>query len=134
MYDGLITKRVSSAACFLSFEDLLSFQRKGLRNGNWRGLKQVTKSFYRACMWYARVKGRIVNAKVVGMILEIVEKLKATVKTRIIQAGLVKAEEMRVQYRKRGIFEWCPQLKAWLRDSNYILYLGLNVIHKGWSV
>jgi hypothetical protein len=118
-----------------NYADLKSYWRKGLRNGNWRKLSYLKKSFYRAALWYARVnvKGRIVNGIVVAMLEDIIGKLAETVKDRIFRVGLAKAEDMQKGYEE--VFKWAPELKEWLRDPDYIFWLGIchfkNRMRKG---
>lgn len=98
--------------------------RKGFRNGNWRRLSGVDRAMFRAAVWYARVRGRIINVRVVAQLLSVVKRLKASVGTRILEAGRGMAEEMLNQYERRGVFRWLPRLKAWLRDPAYVFWLG----------
>lgn len=104
------------------YEELKSEMRKGMRNGNWRRLNTREKGFLRAAMWYARVKGKVVNSLVVVMLVDIIEKLRETIKDKIFQAGLAKAEEMLSSYKQ--VFNWASQLKEWLRDPDYVFWLG----------
>jgi len=108
------------------FSTLQRCLRCGLRNGRWRRLRVVEKAFYRASMWYAKAGGRIVNEKVVGMLLEIFEKLRASFGARANQAGLQRAEELASTYSAREVFSWCPRLRVWLKEQGYILYLGVS--------
>ncbi|MCW3134767.1 MAG: hypothetical protein N2V78_10610 [Methanophagales archaeon] len=73
----------------MKYAELLSYFRKGLRNGNWHRLSHRGKGLYRAVLFYTKVKGEIVNSKL-------------------------------------AVFEWCPQLKEWLREPDYIFWLGLS--------
>ena len=50
-------------------EELLRAFRKGMRNGNWRKLSRVEKALYMASMWYARVRGAIMNETLVGDVI-----------------------------------------------------------------
>lgn len=104
------------------YEELKSEMRKGMRNGNWRRLNTPEKGFLRAAMWYARVKGKIVSSLVVVMLVDIIEKLRETIKDKIFHAGLAKAEEMLSSYKQ--VFNWAPQLKEWLCDPDYVFWLG----------
>jgi hypothetical protein len=103
----------------LSFEDPFSLRRKDLRNGYSRGPSAVQEAFYKASMWHARVKGWMVNARVVGMT------------TEIFEAGVAKASDTLIRYGERSVSEWCPRLNAPMKDEDYRLYLGLNVVHEG---
>lgn len=114
----------------LNYSDLLGYWRRGFRNGNWRGLSMVEKAFYRASMWFARVHGWIVSARVVGQLVGIVEKLKSTIGKRILRSGLVRSKEMCTHYEGRGIFRWLPRLREWLIDPDYVFWLGLTQVSR----
>ena len=107
----------------ITYEELLASFRKGLRNGNWRHLNPLDKALYRASLWYAKHRGSIVNASLVEKLLGLVERLKETKGMKIFKRGFKKAVEM----LKKGeveVFAWAPQLKRWLRDPDYIFWLG----------
>ena len=50
----------------LTYKELFTNFKKGLRNGNWRKLRFLDKALYRAAMGYARYGRSIVN----GMLVE----------------------------------------------------------------
>ena len=76
-----------------------------------------------AARWYARGKGNILSGRLIAMLGDIIEKLVETVKDRIFRVGLAKAEEMERSYEK--VFKWAPELRKWLKDPDYIFWLGL---------
>jgi hypothetical protein len=98
--------------------------KKGLRNGNWKRLKFLDKALYRASLWYAKHRGSIVNALLVEKLLEFIEKLKETKGMGIFKRGFRKAVEMHEKGEEKSVFAWAPQLKDWLRDPDYIFWLG----------
>ena len=49
----------------ITYEELLTSFRKGLRNSNWRRLRFLDKALYRAAMWYAKRGRSIVNGLLV---------------------------------------------------------------------
>ena len=108
-----------------TYADLQRHWRKGLRNGNWRKLNPMKKGLYMAAMWYARGngKGEILSRRLVAMLEDVIEKLVETVKVRIFRVGLVKAEDMEKGYEK--VFNWAPELREWLKDPDYIFWLGV---------
>jgi len=108
----------------ITYEELKAIFRKSLRNGNWRHLNLLDKALYRASLWYAKHRGSIVNAALVKKLLALVEKLKETKGMKIFKRGLKKAVEMLEKYEENGIFVWAPQLKHWLKDPDYIFWLG----------
>jgi hypothetical protein len=109
----------------LSYEELLTSFRKGLRNGNWRKLNFLDKALYRASLWYAKHRGSIVNAALVEKLFGLVERLKETKGMKIFKKGFKKAVEMLEKSKEgEGVFTWAPQLKNWLKDPDYIFWLG----------
>ena len=107
-----------------SYADLRNYRSNGWRNRNWQGLTRRELGIYMAAMWYVKGKGEIVNSFVVRKLMSIVEKLRATIKTRIFQTGLAKTAGMLTEDDK-SVFKWAPLLREWLRDPDYILWLGI---------
>jgi len=103
-------------------EELLGDFRKGLRNGNWRKLRRVEKALYMASMWYARVRGAILNEKLVSKLATLVDKLKVTSGARVFKRGYEKAVEL--LNKGESIFAWAPSLREWLKDPDYVFWLG----------
>ena len=95
-----------------------------MRNGNWKRLRFVDKALYRAAMWYAKHGGSIVGEMLVEKLSALVERLKKTKGMRIFKRGFEKAIEMLDKGEEKGIFVWAPQLKYWLKDPDYIFWLG----------
>ncbi|MDF2954397.1 MAG: hypothetical protein OD815_000013 [Candidatus Alkanophagales archaeon MCA70_species_2] len=108
----------------LSHEHLLRVFRKGLRNGNWRRLGRLEKALYMASLWYARVRGFIVNELVVRKLKALVDKLTETVREKIFMRGLERAMEILEKYEERGVFAWAPSVREWLSDPDFIFWLG----------
>ena len=57
-------------------------------------------------------------------LLALVETLKKTKGMRIFKRGLKKAVEMLDRGEETGVFVWAPRLKDWLKDPDYIFWLG----------
>ena len=93
-----------------------------MRNGNWRKLRRVEKALYRAALWYSRVRGAIMNETLVGMLAVLVDKLKETSGARVFRRGYEKAVEL--LSKGEGIFAWAPSFRGWLRDPDYVFWLG----------
>ncbi len=108
----------------ITYEDLLASFKKGLRNGNWRKRIFLDKALFRASLWYAKHRGSIVNTSLVEKLSALIEKLKETKGMRIFKRGFKKAVEMLDKYEEKCVFTWAPQLKHWLRDPDYIFWLG----------
>ena len=105
-----------------TYKELLTSFRKGLRNGNWRKLRRLEKALYMASLWYSRVQGAIMNEMLVSKLSSLVDKLKATKGARIFKRGYEKAVEL--LSKGDGIFAWAPSLREWLKDPDYVFWLG----------
>ena len=103
-------------------EGLLTSFRKGLRNGNWKRLSRLGNALFMASLWYSRVQGAIINERLVGMLSVLVDKLKATSGARIFKRGFEKAVEL--LNKGESIFAWAPSLREWLKDPDYVFWLG----------
>ena len=116
----------------MRYAELRSHLRKGLRNGNWRRLSYLERGLYRTVLFYTRVRGKIVNAKLAVMIRGIVAKLTETRGLRILKAGHEVAKRMFSTCSENGVFEWCPELKEWLREQDYVFWLGASTSRRVW--
>ena len=105
-----------------TYKELLRDFRKGLRNGNWRKLRRLEKALYMASLWYSRVQGAIINEMVVSKLSTLMDKLKATSGARVFKRGFEKAVEL--LSKGEGIFAWAPSLREWLKDLDYVFWLG----------
>ena len=109
----------------LSYEELREKFKKGLRNGNWRKLNRMQKSLYMTAMGYARVtKKVIVNEMIVEKLSSLIERLLETPGVRIFRRGFKKAVELLQKSEEKGVFAWAPRLRDWLKDPDYIFWLG----------
>ena len=84
----------------------------------------MEKALYRAALWYSRIRGVIINEMVVGMLSVLMDKLKETSGAKVFRRGYEKAVEL----LKKGeyIFAWAPSLRKWLRDPDYVFWLGAS--------
>ena len=114
----------------VTYEELLDKLKKGMRKGNWRKLSRFEKAFYRAAMAYTKPKKNgekamdIVNKMVVGKLLTLIEKLMETRGMRVFKRGFKKAVELLQKSEEKGVFAWAPSLRHWLKDPDYIFWLG----------
>jgi len=108
----------------LRHRELLTWLKKGVRNGNWRKLNRLDRALYRAAMWYAKRGGSIVDGKLVEKLLGVIERLKETKGMRIFKRGFEKAVELLEKGEEKGVFAWAPSLKCWLKEPDYIFWLG----------
>jgi len=58
----------------------------------------------------------------VEKLLELVARLKETKGMRIFKRGYEKAVEM--LDKGNGLFVWAPRLRYWLKEPDYIFWLG----------
>lgn len=108
----------------MTHEGLITSFKKGLRNGNWRKLNFLDEALYRAAMWYAKHHS-IVNGMLAEKLLALIEKLKETKDMRIFRRGFKKAVEMLEKGEENGVFVWASSLKKWLKDPDYVFWLGV---------
>jgi hypothetical protein len=112
-----------------TYKELLTSFRKGLKNGNWRKLNRLEKALVMASLWYSRVQGAIMNEMLVRKLSVLVEKLKETKGARIFKRGYEKAVEL--LDKGEGIFAWAPSLREWLKDVDYVFWLGAGGLRIG---
>ena len=105
-----------------TYKELLTSFRKGLRNGNWRKLSRLEKALYIASLWYSRVQGAIINEMLVSKLSTLMEKLKETKGARVFKRGYEKAVEL--LSKGESIFAWAPSFREWLKDPDYVFWLG----------
>ena len=108
----------------ITYKKLLESFRKGRRNGNWRKQNFLDKALYRASLWYAKHQRSIVSTSLVEKLSALIEKLIETKGMRIFKRGFKKAVEMLAKGEEKRVFTWAPQLEQWLRDPDYIFWLG----------
>ena len=75
-----------------------------------------------ASLWYLRVQRAIINERVVGKLSVLMDKLKATSGARVFRRGYEKAVEL--LNKGESIFAWAPSLREWLKDPDYVFWLG----------
>ena len=80
-------------------------------------------------MWVARTQNGIVNMKLLVRVLGIVLRLMENLSTRIWVVGRERAEELKQCFEERGLFSWAPQVRTWLVDRRFVLYLGMSEFH-----
>ncbi len=107
----------------ITYEELLASFKKGLRNGNWKKQNRLDKALVRASLWYAKHRGSIVNTALAEKLSALIEKLKETKGMRIFKRGFKKSIEM-LDKGEEEVFTWAPQMKHWLKDPDYIFWLG----------
>jgi hypothetical protein len=104
----------------LSFSDLSRFYRSCLRKGSWNNLSAMDKAFYIACMKLSKIK-KIINKEIIESVISIMKKLNSF-KEKIMKKGKEVAEAL----LKSKTAAMIPAIKDWLKDPNYIFWLGLT--------
>ena len=104
----------------LSFSDLSRFYRLCLRKGSWNNLSAIDKAFYIACMKLSKIR-KIINKEIIYALTTIMKKLNSF-KEKIMKKGKEVAEAL----LKSKTVIMIPKIKDWLKDTNYIFWLGLT--------
>ncbi len=112
-----------------TYNELLASFRKGLRNGNWRRLHSKEKALYMVALWYSCMRGAILNEMLVGKLAALVDKLKATSGARVFKRGYEKA--IALLSKGECIFAWAPSFREWLKDADYVFWLGAGGLKIG---
>ena len=107
----------------LTADQLLQCYRKSRRTGNWRRLYYREKALFRASLDYLRHGGRILNESLRVKLERLIERLRETRGQRIVKRGLAKAAAI-LKGVENGISVWLLELKTWLKDPDYIFWLG----------
>ena len=115
-----IAMSLIAKASAITGDVLFAVFRRGLRNGNWRKLKERERALFKAALCYLRRGGRIVSALVLEKLHSLIDKLNETIGMRIFRRGFERAI---------GILRACENafmapLKKWLKDPDYIFWLG----------
>jgi hypothetical protein len=104
----------------LSFSDLSRFYKSCLRKGSWNNLSAMDKAFYIACMKLSKIK-KIINREIIYALTTIMKKLNSF-EEKIMKKGKEVAEAL----SKSKTVIMIPAIKDWLKDPNYIFWLGLT--------
>ena len=67
----------------------------------------------------------VANSKLAAL----VDKLKATSGARVFKRGYEKAVEL--LNKGEGIFAWAPSFRGWLKDPDYVFWLGADGLRIG---
>ncbi|MEM2170022.1 MAG: hypothetical protein QW186_09530 [Candidatus Bathyarchaeia archaeon] len=113
----------------MTFSDLNYYWVKSQRNGRMYRLNRIERSFYRACLLLAKLKGVIVNSTVVSMLAEIIQRIESF-KVKALRRGFERVCEMVACFKRSGVLNWAPCVRSWLREESYILYLGFMALNE----
>lgn len=110
----------------LGYNYLFRLWKKGFRNGNWNQLNRIEKALYIASLSLARMRGRIVNSKLILELLNIIHKIIETSGDKLMITAHHRAIKIFMKFQAIGLFEWAPQVKSWFNDPSYIFWLGIS--------
>jgi hypothetical protein len=98
-------------------------KRRGRRH--YAGDGWIHRKLLEACVDFAKNGFRIVDRMVIGRLCIALRELRiAKRRFTVLLDGEIKASEMQVQYRTRGVFKWAPRLETWLKIESYKYWLG----------
>jgi hypothetical protein len=114
-----------SECAALSYSNLLKCRLRGMRNGNWRRLNFVERGLYNCVLTLARTRQSIVNAKLVEIIGEMIQRLASIVRTQVVKVGQARVRALREGLERSGLIERTGWVKGWLSKPETVFYLGL---------
>jgi len=98
-----------------------------------RRLSRIQKAFLRACLAFARRVGAISSRVVVSQLRDILRFL-APPRMKALEAGLRRVREMFKCFESRKVFRFAPQVKRWLMDESYQLWLGFMYLNEPFRI
>jgi len=107
----------------ITYYELEHYARVGMRNGRLWKLRDEPRGLLKACLAFTRHVRAIFSELVVSQLREIIEFLMPTGE-RAFKLGLERALDMFNRFKRSGVFKWAPQVRLWLTDESYIVYLG----------
>ena len=110
----------------LSYQGLIKVMLKARRNGAWRRLNGFERALFKACVELAKLRGVLVNPSLVDRLKTIALKLLQTPGVKILQLGRGYADHLLRLYSRNGVAKLIPEIKRWLRDPDYLLWLGVK--------
>jgi len=84
-----------------------------------KGIKGSTHSLTNSPTHLLKVNGTLVEK-----LLVLVKRLCETKGMRIFKRGFKKAVKLLEAGKVTGVFVWAPRLRHWLKDPDYIFWLG----------
>ncbi len=109
----------------LGYSYLFCLWKKGFRNGNWRKLSKIEKALYMASLSLAKMRGRIVNSRLILELGKIIGKLRETPGVKLALAACQRAMRLYNRFVAVGLFDWAPHVRSWFNDPSYVLWIGL---------
>lgn len=108
---------------------MLSLWKRGHRNGTIRKLPILKRALFSAALSYAKMKGKIINQKLLAIIKGVADQLKMSISRKIFARGLQKASEILKNPKIVRIF---PPLREWVNDDAYVFWLGMEPTVRSW--
>lgn len=112
----------------LGYDELKSVLRdvsKRRRRYYFAGKGWIHRKLLEACVTFAKNGFRIVDEMVISRLCVALRELGIVKRgLSILLDGQIKALEMLVQYKARGVFKWAPRLETWLKLEGYRFWLG----------
>jgi hypothetical protein len=113
----------------ISYTDMLSLWRRGHRNGAIRKLTPIKRALFSAALSYAKMKGMIINQKLIGIVKGVAEQLKTSIGQKIFARGLLRSSEILKNSKMMRIF---PFMGKWINDDAYVFWLGTEFTVRSW--
>ncbi|MBO3839669.1 MAG: hypothetical protein QXN75_02070 [Thermoproteota archaeon] len=126
---GKITIKLDMGVQPFYYKDLAKVRFKAFRNGNWRRLKVVEKAFFNASLCLAKLRGKIINPSLIKAVKTIVLKLLQVPANMIMQLAKKRASLLYRLYENNGVFKWAPHIKKWLKEPQYLFWLGVSQVN-----
>lgn len=111
----------------LTYSELIKIQQKGVRNGAWRKLSCLDRSFFRVSILYSKLKGKIVNNYILVMLKDIIERLVLTFREKTIKISFERTRKMIETFEERKVFGWAPEFKTWINQPEFLFWLGVTL-------
>jgi len=110
----------------LGYAELQRIMREAYRRGRrLRRCKNIHKSLLEACVGFTKKGFKITDVAVIARLRVALRDLGIiNRRVRVLVEGEIKALEMQIRFRDRKVFNWAPQLKAWLKCQAYKFWLG----------
>jgi len=130
----------------ITYKMLKDKLQKGRIRGNWRMLSGKEKALLNVSLAYTKPKRRmvpidgqmqerevgrtIVEARLVQKLEELFVTLLETRGVRILKRGQAKASALLHRLEQPSVAGWVLGLKDWLKDPDFIFWLGANLSYK----
>jgi hypothetical protein len=80
-------------------------------------------------MTFVKGGGHLISSTLINALKTMIYTLQVTTRKRILKMGEIRAIEMQNQYEKSGVFQWASQLKNWITEPSFLLWLGAQKLN-----